>query len=170
MINRVARETGIIERAVSGRWGSKSYMCKGWNGKLAGRRRRGKGTVTEVPSEGSNQKLSSEKAHSLASLSGMVRWSLVCLSVASGTRTMQAGEGRGQVAALSVFLLVSVLGSLPSCFYLNWIWKEAVPRKKQPLKLGICWLYLFLYLKECNFLRKIETWKQKRKPYIYKCL
>lgn len=67
--------------------------------------------MAEIPSDGSNQKLSSEKAPSLAAFSETV------LSMASGMRTMQAGDGRGQVPALRVFLLVTVLGSLPSCFY-----------------------------------------------------
>lgn len=170
MINRVAHEPRIIERAVSGRWGGKPYTCKGWNGKLAGGKHRSKAAIAEIPGDGSNQKLSSEKAHSLAAFSGTVLWCLVCRSIASGKRTMQAGNGRGQVAALKVFLHVTVLGCLPSPFYLNWIWREAVAVKKQALKPSIFWVDLFLPLQGYNFLRKIETWKGKRKPCICQCL
>lgn len=54
MINRVVYEVGIIERVVFGRRGSKGYMCKGWSGNLVGKKRRGKGVVVEIFSDGFN--------------------------------------------------------------------------------------------------------------------
>lgn len=65
--------------------------------------------------------------------------------------------GEGTSSSTQGLLACQCAGILPSCFYLNWIWREALPMKKQPLKPGKCWVYLFLHLKECNFLRKIET-------------
>lgn len=62
--------------------------------------------MAEIPSDGSNQKLSSEKAPSLAAFSETV------LSMASGMRTMQAGDGRGQVPALRVFFACHCAGIL----------------------------------------------------------